>query len=125
IDAGGILRHIAEHHRPATLVVNQRQHLAAERVALAELRDGDVERGLDWYVQAGRVATFEDAAAARADLVEAWWAERTLGGEQLLMAERRVDVARLNQLARQLRAAAGDLDLGDVLRVGDRDFAVG
>ena len=126
IDAGGMLRSIAERHTIATLHDNRRQHDPDERVALADVRDGDVNAGLDWYVASGRVASFDDAATARAAMIETWWADRTdTSGSQLLMAERRVDVERLNQLARQRRADAGELDLDQVVTVGGRDFAVG
>jgi ATP-dependent exoDNAse (exonuclease V) alpha subunit len=90
------------------------------------VRDGDVDAGLDWYIASGRVASFDDAATARVAMIETWWADiRDTAGRRLLMAERRVDVERLNQLARQRRADAGELDLDHVVNLGGRDFAVG
>jgi ATP-dependent exoDNAse (exonuclease V) alpha subunit len=48
IDAGGMLRTIAERHTIATLHDHRRQHDPDERIALADLRHGDVNVGLDW-----------------------------------------------------------------------------
>ena len=125
IDAGGVLRGLHDRHHGVTLQDNRRQHDLDERAALAELRHGDVDTGLDWYVAAGRVVTNGDASSARRAMVDAWWADRRDGVSQLMMAERRVDVDRLNQLARRRRADAGDLDLSRAVAAGGRDFCVG
>jgi conjugative relaxase-like TrwC/TraI family protein len=125
IDAGGMLRSIAERYDPATLRENRRQRLAEEREALSHVRSGDINTGLDWYVRAGRVATFDDAASARQAMVDAWWKDRHTNASQLMMAERHIDVDRLNELARQRRAHAGELDLARGIAVGNRHFAVG
>jgi ATP-dependent exoDNAse (exonuclease V) alpha subunit len=125
IGAGGVLRAFAERHDVATLEQNRRQHDPDERAALAEVRNGDLDAGLDWYVQAGRVATFDDALSAREALIDAWWADHSAGCDQLIMAERRTEVDRLNQLARRRRAREGELDLVAVVAAGGRDFAIG
>jgi ATP-dependent exoDNAse (exonuclease V) alpha subunit len=104
---------------------NRRQHDVGERVALADLRDGDVNRGLDWFETNGRVTATKDSATARAAMIDAWWSDRQEGGSQLLMAERRVDVERLNMAARQKRADAGEINITDVVKVGDRSYAKG
>ncbi|MEL6894168.1 MAG: MobF family relaxase, partial [Actinomycetota bacterium] len=55
IGAGGVLRGIVERIDDLpTLTENRRQHHRPERDALAELRDGDVGTGLDWYIDSGR-----------------------------------------------------------------------
>lgn len=126
IGAGGVLRGIVERLDDVPMLTeNRRQRDVDERSALAEIRDGDVGAGLDWYVEAGRVTSCEDMDDARTQLVDAWWndhaAQRT---DQLMMAERRVDVARLNDLARERFTADGRLS-DERLDANDRDYAVG
>ena len=103
IGAGGVLRGVVERLDDVPMLTeNRRQRDVDERVALSDVRDGDVGRGLDWYVDAGRVTPCDDMDAARADLIDAWWSDLDAGRtDQLMMAERRVDVARLNHLARR------------------------
>jgi AAA domain len=126
IGAGGVLRGIVDRFDDiAMLSENRRQHDTSERVALGELRDGDVAVGLDWYVHAGRVTASADMNDARRELVNAWWADHVAGrDDQLMMAERLVDVERLNTLARELCATHGRLS-NERLDIGSRDYAVG
>lgn len=126
IGAGGVLRGVVERLDDVpVLTENRRQHDIDERVALAEIRDGDIGAGLDWYVQAGRVTACENMDDARTQLVDTWWNDHAVERvDQLMMAERRVDVAHLNELARQRFAAAGRLS-NDRLDVEGRDYAVG
>ena len=128
IGAGGVLRGLVERYGEELPMLreNRRQHDVGERVALADLRDGDVNRGLDWFETNGRVVATKDSASARGAMIDAWWSDRQEGGgSQLLMAERRVDVERLNVAARQKRAEAGEIDIAAVVRVGERDYSKG
>lgn len=126
IDAGGVLRAIVERYPIVTLNENRRQHDVDERVALSELRDGNVGRGLDWYIGNNRVSEHADSAGARQAMIDTWWHDRQHGAtDQLLMAERRVDVARLNQLARHRLADAGELDLEHAVEIGEHAWAAG
>lgn len=126
IGAGGVLRGIvARLDDVPTLTENRRQHDLAERTALADIRDGDVATGLDWYVEAGRVTPCENIDDARTRLVDAWWNDRRIDRiDQLMMAERRIDVARLNSQARERFAAAGGLS-DERLDIAGRDYAIG
>ena len=96
------MRSITEHVTDAPVLTdNRRQQNPGEQVALAHLRDGNVRDAIGWYTDNDRIATGPDADAARHHLIETWWSDRTRGAtNQLLMAERRIDVERLNQLAR-------------------------
>lgn len=126
IGAGGVLRGIAERFDDIpTLTKNRRQQQPAERDALRELRDGNIATGLDWYVEGGRVTPCGDMDAARQQLVDAWWNDHAAGRiDQLMMAERRSDVAHLNGLARDRFEQQGRLSR-ERLEIGDRDYAVG
>ena len=126
IGAGGVLRSIAERFDDIpTLTENRRQQHVAERKALSELRDGDIRTGLDWYVNAGRVTPCDDMDTAREQLVDAWWHDHAAGHtDQLMMAERRSDVARLNDLARDRFQQHGRLSI-ERLEIAERDYAVG
>lgn len=126
IGAGGVLRSIAERFDDIpTLTENRRQQHVAERKALSELRDGDIRTGLDWYVNAGRVTPCDDMNTAREQLVDAWWNDHAAGHtDQLMMAERRTDVARLNDLARDRFQQHGRLST-ERLEIAERDYAVG
>ena len=130
IGAGGVLRSLSERVEVPQLLENRRQHDVDERIALAELRDGDVGRAVSWYQDAGRLIAVDDMDQARDSVIDAWWNDRLDDGvdgvqvDQLLMAERRTDVARLNQLARERHEAAG-LRGDRRLEVGDLEFAAG
>ncbi|MAT06400.1 MAG: hypothetical protein CL424_15285 [Acidimicrobiaceae bacterium] len=126
IGAGGVLRGLVERCDDIpTLTENRRQTDLAERDALADVRDGDVRNGLDWYLASGRVTPAVDMADARTALVDAWWTDRSNGRtDQLMMAERRVDVARLNDAARRRFADAGLLG-EQRIHAADRDYATG
>ncbi|MGB3737297.1 MAG: AAA family ATPase, partial [Ilumatobacter sp.] len=126
IGAGGVLRGIVERLDDVpVLTENRRQRDPCERMALAEIRDGDVGAGLDWYVEAGRVTPCENIDDACARLVDSWWDDRrTDRVDQLMMAERRTDVGRLNYLARARFAAAGGLSK-ERLQVSGHDYAIG
>ena len=57
VEVGGAMGALVERHGGAvhTLTENVRQHDAAERAALAQLRAGDVGRAVEFYVGSGRV----------------------------------------------------------------------
>lgn len=130
IGAGGVLRSLADRVEIPLLVENRRQHDVDERIALSELRDGDVAQAVSWYQSAGRLTAVDDIDTARECVVDAWWSDRLAAGvngghvDQLLMAERRSDVARLNALARDRHEAAG-LRGKRRVEVGGIEFAAG
>ena len=126
IGAGGVMRSITEHVTDApVLTENRRQHDPTEQLALAQLRDGNVSDAIAWYVDNDRIETSLDVDTARHDLIDTWWADRTHGAtDQLLMAERRIDVEHLNQLARTRFDDHGLLSQ-QRLDTGGHDFAVG
>lgn len=126
IGAGGVMRSMTEHLTDAPVLTdNRRQQNLAEQVALAQLRHGSVRDAITWYARNGRIETSPNADAARHHLIETWWNDRTRGAtNQLLMAERRIDVERLNQLARARFEQHGLLS-SQRLHSGNYDYAVG
>lgn len=121
IDAGGAFRALAEQGDALELREVRRQRQPWDRQALDALRGGDVERWARAYRKAGRITVGRGAADTRAALVNDW---ARADGERLMIAGRRADVRDLNQRARALRRASGDLG-PDELTAGGRGFATG
>ncbi len=124
IEAGGLFGALAERLGAVELAENRRQHEVWERGALDELRAGHPALALAAYAGAGRVHVAEDLAAARGVVVERWLAAQRQGGEVLMLAVNRSDVAALNAAARAALRAAGTLG-DDVATFGELSVAVG
>jgi len=141
IEAGAAFRAIAERIGAAEITEVRRQREAWQQEATRELATGRTAEALGRYEAAGMVhahATLEEAKAA---LVAGWDAARLAtearladaarreGPElrQIMLAHRRADVRDLNERARAVRQAAGEL--GTEFRVqterGERAFAAG
>ena len=124
IQAGGLFSALADRLGAIALTQVRRQREAWDRDALAALRDGDLDHFARAYHGHGRIVAAPTADAARAALVDDWWAASERGEQALMIAHRRADVADLNRRARECVRAAGRLGL-DELVAGDRAFAVG
>jgi conjugative relaxase-like TrwC/TraI family protein len=123
IDAGGAFRALIKRSDPIVLTENRRQREPWERDALDQLREGNAQQAVSRYEQHGRVVLVEGAEDVRDRLVTDWWnAART--GDAAMIAARRDDVADLNDRARALMRATGNLG-ADELRIAERGFAVG
>jgi conjugative relaxase-like TrwC/TraI family protein len=129
--AGGAFRALARYLDAATLTENRRQINAWEREALDKLRTGQIKPALNAYTAASRINTAPSTAEQREALVTAWWAaqqQQSHGGETVMLATRRADVADLNQRARTMMIANGRLTGPSVsvhTEPGERTFAVG
>ena len=125
IDAGGAYRALCERLGAVELVENRRQREEWERQALVLLREGRSQEALVAYVEHGRVVLGPSGESVRSRLVADWWAaEQTGGGDNVMVALRRADVRELNERARALRVAAGDVT-GPTLTLPTGEFAVG
>jgi conjugative relaxase-like TrwC/TraI family protein len=124
IDAGGLFASLAKRLGHAELTVNRRQLDPEERAIVAELRLGHVEAAMTRMERHGSVITADNADRLRDGLVGDWHAARAGGGDVLMVAARRSTVADLNERARQLLAARGELG-EEVLAAGGLSFAVG
>ncbi|WP_372789143.1 MobF family relaxase [Paraconexibacter sp.] len=126
IEAGGAFRALARQQPGATLTEVRRQRDEWDRQALAELRHGDLEQFARSYLRQGRLVLSPTATAARAALVSDWWqAAQNPGEHALMIANRRADVADLNQRARTLMRADHRIGSDDVLQTEHRAFAIG
>ena len=68
---------------------------------LAELRAGNVEKAVGWYVESQRVHAVSERDSALQAAVEAWASDVEAGQETGLYAWRRANVAELNARARR------------------------
>lgn len=107
IDAGGALKHLAERLGHTELTEVHRQESPADIAALAELRHGSVEVGMEHL---GRSATVSDTAPeAHSRMVADWWAARESGASAMMMTSRRRMAEELNSVARARMKEAGRL----------------
>lgn len=136
IDAGGMFRALIEQLGAVELVENRRQVDPWERVALDELRDGDVSAAVEGFDIAGSVVVADTAEQTRQLLVAAWWDDRqaweTIPADSpqkkylpLMRAYRRTDIADLNVRGRAYLAAHGRLSGPEVVTENGHRFAVG
>ena len=106
VGPGGALGALVARHPGAlhALGENRRQLSTDEREALAELRAGDVDKAVGWYLKEQRVHAVPDRDEALQAAVGAWAADAAAGHQTGLYAWRRANVAELNALARQWMA---------------------
>jgi len=110
--------------RLTELTVNRRQHATWEQAALDQLRHGDVTAAFAAYQTHGRVVLDDDRLALRQRAITDWNTLRT-DGVTLMLAGTRAEAHRLNLLARQTLADAGELDLDRAVMIGERSYARG
>jgi len=126
VGSGGGFEAIAARFGAAVHVLseNVRQVDVAERVALAELRSGDVGAAVAWYVGAGRIAVSPDRDTALDATVTGWVADVVEGSQAAMYAWKRVNVAELNRRGRQAWDDLGRLS-GPELVVGQAAYRAG
>ncbi len=124
INAGGLFSALAQRLGYAELTENRRQQDPEERAVASDLRVGHVESAMSRLQRHGRMVTADNADLLRDGLVGDWYAARAEGDAVLMVAARRSTVADLNQRARELLSARGELG-EPVLESGGVSFAVG
>jgi conjugative relaxase-like TrwC/TraI family protein len=99
-----------------TLTENRRQRDVDERAALALWRTDARRQALHRWADTGRIHATDTTEAAHTDLIATWSNERTRWDEPhdriqnlLVLAHTNADVDELNQRARAIRIAAGEL----------------
>jgi conjugative relaxase-like TrwC/TraI family protein len=122
IDAGGAFAGLVDRGFAVELRENRRQVEAWERTALDHLRNGQVDRALALYNTHERIHFAPDDTATVERLISDWWTSR--GGDAVMIAASRSDVARLNAAARARLRAADELG-PDELRINGAGYAAG
>ena len=135
IEAGAAFRAIAERVGAVEITEVRRQRASWQQEATREFATGRTAEALGRYQAAGMVhahATLEEAKAA---LVAGWEAARLADAarqegpelRQIMLAHRRADVRDLNDRARAVRQAAGELGAEFLVQTerGERAFAAG
>ena len=127
VGPGGALTALAERHPEQvwTLSDNLRQTNPAERAALSQLRDGNLEAAVGWYARNGRVHPVPDRRRAVIGMVRAWATDIDAGRDTLLLAYRRDNVEALNRAARDLWERSGRLTGPELIAPGGRSYRAG
>ncbi|HUB72923.1 MAG TPA: Ti-type conjugative transfer relaxase TraA, partial [Solirubrobacteraceae bacterium] len=129
IEAGAAFRAIAERVGAAEITEVRRQREAWQQAATRELATGRTDEALARYEQAGMVTGHATLSAAKDAMIAGWDVVRreTPQARQIMLAYRRDDVRDLNERARAVRQAAGELGEDFVVATerGARTFAVG
>lgn len=124
IEAGGMLRAIAERIGAVELTENHRQIDPEERFIVHALRKGLAELAVRRLEDLGHVTVATNADALRDQLVLDWWQHRSDGRDVVMGATHRSDVRDLNARAHALLNAAGDLGPA-VLTVDEQTYSIG
>jgi hypothetical protein len=127
VGPGGALAATLQKHPEVVTVMrdNVRQRDPAERVALLDVRHGDVDNAVGWYADRGRIETHPAKLDALHAMTETWAADVAAGHDTLMLAWRRDTVAALNRFARAAAEAAGRVHGEDLVAPGGRLYAVG
>jgi conjugative relaxase-like TrwC/TraI family protein len=124
IEAGGLFRALAERGEPIHLdeVIRHRHDL--DREAAKRIREGEGAEALSLYRSQERVTVAPDAEARREAMVRDWHESFERGEDAVMVAKRNAEVARLNELAREVRRQVGALGAEEIV-VGKGRFAAG
>ncbi|WOF45233.1 Ti-type conjugative transfer relaxase TraA [Sphingopyxis indica] len=129
IEAGAAFRSIHERHGGVEITEVRRQHEGWQQDATRHLATGRTGEAIGAYAERDRVFAADTRDAARGDLIERWDRDRRADSDasRIILTHTNAEVRELNDAARELMRASGDL--GDEVRIkterGDRDFAAG
>jgi ATP-dependent exoDNAse (exonuclease V) alpha subunit len=104
---------------------NVRQRDPGERQALLEVRHGDIDTALDWYLTNGRLRIDAEQLPMLDQVTDAWAADTAAGHDTVMLAWRRSTVAQLNRFARAKAEEMGLLAGEDLVAPGGRLYAQG
>ena len=124
IEAGGLFRALAERGEAIHLdeVIRHRHEL--DRDAAKRIREGEGREALNLYRSSERVTVAPNAEERREAMVADWHESFDRGEDAVMVAKQNAEVARLNQLAREVRRQAGALGAQEI-EVGEARFAAG
>jgi conjugative relaxase-like TrwC/TraI family protein len=124
IPTGGWFRGLLARLAFAELTENRRQLDELDRQAVELIRNGAPDEAMALYRDGGRVTVTRTAAEADQAQIADWWAAFAAGDNAVMLAFRRREVDRLNDLAHAAMNQAGRLT-GDSLEIQGRQFQVG
>jgi conjugative relaxase-like TrwC/TraI family protein len=124
IEAGGMFRAFAERTEAIHLdeVIRHRHEL--DREAAKRIREGEGREALSLYRSSERVTVAPNAEERREAMVRDWHESFERGEDAVMVAKRNAEVARLNEIAREVRRQAGALGDSEI-EVGEARFAAG
>jgi len=129
IEAGAPFRGIAAQAGMVELNEVWRQKLGWQKEATQQLAAGRTAEALKAYQRDGLIQAAPTRDEARTALLAAWQQTRQERPTEsrLMLAYTRADVQQLNEKARALRQAAGEIGKGETIATerGDREFAAG
>jgi conjugative relaxase-like TrwC/TraI family protein len=126
VDVGGVFRRLCADRgdQLVTLVENNRQQDHTDRLAIDAYRDGRVDDALATYDTAGKVVRCRTAGECFDAIVADWYAGHLHGEHDPMIAGPNSTRRALNERARTLLKANGELT-GAALTVAGREFMVG
>jgi conjugative relaxase-like TrwC/TraI family protein len=124
IEAGGLFSAIAQRTDPVHLEDVIRHNHELDRDAAKLIREGQGREALSLYRSEERITVAGNAEKRRVAMVEDWWQSYSRGEDALMVAQRNVEVERLNATARELVKSEGRLGTGEI-EVGGAAFAAG
>lgn len=124
IDVGGWFRGLITRLDAVELTENRRQLDELDRRAVELIRDGLPEEAMRLYRDGGRVTVTTTAAEAHEAMAKDWWHAFEQGEDAVMLAHRRVEVDRLNDLGHAAMATADRLT-GEPITLNGREFRVG
>lgn len=126
VEAGGVFARLCIDHGDGLvrLVENRRQDDHVDRLAIDDYRNGLIAEAVQRLDDADRVVRSATAGESFDAMVADWYAARLAGSVDPMIAGPNSTRRALNERARILLTAAGELT-GDPLRVAGREFLVG
>lgn len=124
VGAGGMFRAAYERYGVAELPYSRRQVRPEDRRVIELIADGHSDQALDILHQQGQVTVTKTAPERDQALVADWWQAAQQGTDAVIIARTNRQARELNQLAREVIQAAGQLGTEEI-EAHDHHFAAG
>ena len=126
VDAGGVFARLCSDQGDdlVRLIENRRQDDHVDRLAIDDYRNGMIADALQRLDDADRIVRSATAGESFDAMAADWYAARSAGSVDPMIAGPNSTRRALNERARVLLKAAGELT-GEAMRIGGREFMVG
>jgi conjugative relaxase-like TrwC/TraI family protein len=114
IDAGGAFRTMIAQAGAAEINTVQRQQSERDRKIVSDLAEGRTDQALAAMCDANMIHAHQDADAARREVAAQTIADLGIGKSAIVMTGTRREAFQVNQLARDMARATGQITGGDV-----------